>query len=81
MSTRSQQISAAPPQREDAPDIAHESDRHRLVRERVFLPSQDLMKILMHIRRKGITGRLMIDLNCGGIGSIRLCEEHRIEFE
>jgi hypothetical protein len=69
----------APPTRESAPPIAHE-ESHRLVRERAFPASQSVEDLLAQLRESGFTGTLQIDLNQGGIGTIRLREEKRIEF-
>jgi hypothetical protein len=59
----------------------HRTDTHRLVRERTFPPSTPLHELLMYIRKIKGTGTLMIDLNQGGIGSIRFCEEQHLTFD
>jgi hypothetical protein len=61
--------------------LTHVSDKARMVRERRYSPTVPLMELLNYIRRIKGTGTLMIDLNQGGIGSVRYCEETSIEFD
>lgn len=67
-------------QTEGSTTPTHKSDQQRLVRERSFPTSVPLMELLHYIRRTKGTGTLMIDINQGGIGSIRFCEETKITF-
>ena len=57
------------------------SDKSTVVRTVSFHPSVDLMQKLMYLRSKRVTGTLSVDLNQGGIGSIRFREESQIDFE
>lgn len=57
---------------------ASASETHRLVRERVFPHPLDVPAILHLLRQQSATGTLTIDLNQGGVGSIRFREERRI---
>ena len=57
------------------------SDKSRIVRERRYPPTIPLMEILAYIRQAKGTGTLMIDLNQGGIGGIRFCEETHLQFD
>lgn len=53
-------------------------EHQRIVRERTFRV-QDYERLLMMIQDERVTGTLMLDLNQGGIASIRLREEEKIK--
>jgi hypothetical protein len=55
-------------------------DETSVVRIRAFSPSTDLMQLIVHLRRSKSTGTIMVDLNQGGVGSIRFREESCIVF-
>ena len=69
---------SSPPPREDAP--THISERHHLIRERSFPASADIAYVLKLLRSSHSTGMLMIDVNEGGVGSIRFREETKVDF-
>jgi hypothetical protein len=50
------------------------------VRERAFPSSSDLNYVLRLLRSSHSTGTLMIDVNQGGVGSIRFREETKVDF-
>jgi len=56
-------------------------DTYRLVRERVYSGSHDLMQLVMSLRTERVTGTLSIDLNQGGVGRIRFREEQDIRYQ
>jgi len=58
--------------------IESTKDTYRLVRERVYLGSYDLMQLIMSLRVEKVTGTLSIDMTKGGIGRIRFREEQDI---
>jgi hypothetical protein len=59
----------------------HISESHRLVRERSFTPKSSIETIIEILKESHATGQLMIDMNQGGIGSIRFREEQKVNFE
>jgi len=62
-------------------EITLDDEVHELVRTRKFPRSTDLNFILKLLRMAHSTGTLMVDLNCGGVGSIRFREEHKLSPE
>jgi hypothetical protein len=59
----------------------HVSESHHLTRERSFSPSSNLNEILRILRSDSATGTLSIDINQGGVGSIRFSERHKVSFD
>ena len=59
----------------------HISESHRLVRERSFQPKGSIENIIEVLRESHATGQLVIDMNQGGIGSIRFREEQKVKFD
>lgn len=55
-------------------------DTYRLVRERVYSGSHDLMQLVMSLRTERVTGTLSIDMTQGGIGRVRFREEQDIRY-
>ena len=60
--------------------IESTKDTYRLVRERVYSGSHDLMTLVMSLRVEKVTGTLSIDMNQGGVGRIRFREEQDIRY-
>ena len=56
----------------------HIRDSQVLVRERGFPPTMDIASLLHFLRDQRSTGKLMIDMNQGGIGTIRFREEAHV---
>lgn len=62
------------------------SESHHLVRERKFPLSQDISSALqslsraLGLRESSATGTLLVDINQGGIGSIRFREEKKVDL-
>lgn len=60
------------------------SEETRVVRERSFFVNGDkesaVLKALCQLARESATGQLILDVNCGGIGSIRFQEERKVIF-
>jgi hypothetical protein len=54
-------------------------ESHKMVRERSF-PVTDITDITDMLKAEKATGQLLIDMNQGGIGSIRFREEQKIRF-
>ena len=59
----------------------HIAESHRLVRERTFPIHNNLLDILEALKSSHSTGQLLIDMNQGGIGSIRFREEQKVKFD
>jgi hypothetical protein len=60
--------------------VTHASDRHRVMRERVFEPAQ-LQSVFLLIHESRTTGTLLLDLHQGGIRNIRLQEEQPLQLD
>ena len=60
--------------------IESTKDTYRLVRERVYSGSHDLMQLIMSLRVEKVSGTLSVDLSQGGIRSIRFHEEQDIRY-
>jgi len=75
---------SSPPARDptnpESATATHVSESHHLVRERAFPSSSDLNYVLRLLRSSHSTGTLMIDVNQGGVGSIRFREETKVDF-
>lgn len=60
----------------DTADIV--SEKVHVVRERSFYINGDregaVLKALCQLAREGAVGQLILDINCGGVGSIRFQE-------
>lgn len=79
MPSTAAKLPAPPPTREGAPTPTHNAESHRIVRERVFPPSQ-LSSLLQVIRDAHLTGTVMLDVSQGTIASVRFREEHPLNF-
>jgi hypothetical protein len=54
-----------------------------IIRDRQFsLDAGDeaILVAIAHLRREHVTGTLMVDLVCGGIGSLRFREQQKVSF-
>lgn len=58
------------------------TEKVHVVRERSFFVNGDregaVLKALAQLRREGVTGQLILDMNCGGVASIRFQERHPV---
>jgi hypothetical protein len=54
------------------------NERHSLIRERVFPPSQ-LEKVLLLVHEERFTGAVTLDCSQGGLCAIRMNEQQKIE--
>ncbi len=52
-------------------------ERHHVVRERIYPPSQ-LAEVMQHLHESRATGTLSIDVREGGIGSVRFTETQKL---
>jgi hypothetical protein len=55
------------------------TENHSIKRERTFDASASLDAICHVLRLERATGKLVVDMNCGGKGTIRFCEEQVID--
>ena len=69
----------SPPTRDST--IVPEQETHHLHRERAFSPSANINEILRNLRETHATGTLSVDINEGGVGSIRFSERKKVTFE
>jgi len=53
-------------------------DTYRLVRERIYSGSHDLMQLVMSLRQERVTGTLSIGLSQGGVSRVVFREEQDI---
>lgn len=53
-----------------------------VIRERFYddTADSDLLALLREIRSSRATGQLILDINLGGVGSIRFREQHQVTF-
>lgn len=59
------------------------AEKTSIIRERQFSSEggdEAVLRALAHIRREGVTGTFLIDIPCGGIGTIRFQEKQCVEF-
>jgi hypothetical protein len=56
---------------------AHETESHRIVRERAFVPST-LPRLLVALHDERATGTLVVEWNQGGIRAVHFREERRV---
>jgi hypothetical protein len=67
----------APPSR----DVRHVSESHKLEHVRHYPADVDVNQLLESLAKQRVIGTLMIDLQQGGVGSVRLREERRLTFD
>lgn len=81
MTSAATKIPRPPSSSSDTDDTASSSvhEAHTLVRERRF-PASELSSVLSSLRDSRSTGTLLIDMNQGGVGTIRFREEHPIRL-
>jgi hypothetical protein len=58
-------------------DILTTREGTRVVREREFPPSQ-LQNILLLVHEERLTGQVILDINQGGLCSIRIIEQQKV---
>ena len=63
------------PQEDTLPSV---NETHRLVRERVFPPSE-LERVLLMIADERFTGTVTLDCNQGGVCLIRMNEQQKLK--
>jgi hypothetical protein len=56
----------------------HVDERHALVRERTFPPSE-LERILLMVHEERLTGTVTLDINQGGLCAIRVKEQQKLK--
>lgn len=61
---------------------ADSTEKVHVVRERSFFINGDregaVLKAMAQLRREGVTGQLILDVNCGGVATIRFQEKHPV---
>jgi hypothetical protein len=67
---------------ESVTELVDSTEKVHVIRERSFFINGDregaVFKALAQLRREGVTGQLILDMNCGGVATIRFQEKHPV---